>query len=195
MRQVEVGIGPITEDELVAVARGDAGVKLAPAALDGDHGQPHDRRGPRRRRRAALRHLDRLRRAGHEAHSGRRPHALAAVADPLACGRVGYAGRARGRARDDAAAPVDARDRTHRRARLDRARLRRAADRGHHAGRARVRIARLFGRSRPARPRRADADRRRVRERPGRRRRPLGDACSPPPDWHRSRWPRKRASR
>jgi histidine ammonia-lyase len=34
MPSVEVGVGPISEDGLVAVARGDAGVTLAPAALD-----------------------------------------------------------------------------------------------------------------------------------------------------------------
>ena len=33
MRQVEVGVGPVTEDELVAVARDDAEVSLAPEAL------------------------------------------------------------------------------------------------------------------------------------------------------------------
>ena len=75
------------------------------------------RREPGRRRRAALRHLDRVRRAGHQAHPARAARPAAALADPLARGRQRPGGRARGRAGDDAAAPVDPGHRAHRRAR------------------------------------------------------------------------------
>ncbi len=34
MQRIEVGVGPVTEDELLAVARGGAGVSIAPSALD-----------------------------------------------------------------------------------------------------------------------------------------------------------------
>ena len=117
-----------------------------------------DRRA-RRRRRAALRRLDRLRRARHAAHPARasasqlqrsliRSHAAGSGAEverevvralmllrlsTLATGRTGV--------------------------RLETAtRLRRDAQRRHHAGRARVRLARLLGRPRAARALRAGAD-------------------------------------
>ena len=71
MQRITVGVGPITEAELVAVARHGAGVELSADALAAIAASRGDRRGPRRRRRAALRHLDRLRRAGHQAHPAR----------------------------------------------------------------------------------------------------------------------------
>ena len=63
-----------------------------------------------RRRGARLRRLDRLRVARQRAHPGRPPRGAAARADPLARRRDGAAGRARGRAGDDAAAGALARD-------------------------------------------------------------------------------------
>ena len=76
---------------------------------------------------------------------------------------------------------LDAHDRPHRRAPRDRRDLRRDAQRRHHADRARVRLARLLGRPRPARALRARRDGRGRGARRRRRARRMPRAPSPPP--------------
>src|ERR1700712_3863874 len=105
MQRIEVGVGPVTEDELVAVARGGAGVSIAPVALEALEAS-----------RAFVEALaqDAEPHYGISTGFGR----LAPRATPA---RLRRPGRARGRARDDAAAPVDPDHGTHRRAAVHRA--------------------------------------------------------------------------
>ena len=137
--------------DVVRVARDGAGVRLADDAVaEIARSRAVDRRRWPSDDRAALRRLHRLRRAGHQAHPRRAARPAAAQPGPLARGRLRARGRARGGPRADAAAAVDAGHRPHRRPPGDRAGLRRAAQRRHHPGRARVRLARLLRRPRAA---------------------------------------------
>ena len=131
----------LTEDALVAIDRARAVVEELAAAPD-----------------TGVRHLDRVRCPGDPSHPGRAARAAPAVAGPVARRGLRPRGRARGGARPDAAAPLDARDRPHRRTTRDSAAARVAAVRGDHAGGPRVRLARLLRRPGPARPLCAGAD-------------------------------------
>ena len=68
---VTVGIGPVSFDDVVAVARGDAAVALADEAVDGDRREPRatSRRWPTTR--PPLRGVHRVRRTGHPPHPAR----------------------------------------------------------------------------------------------------------------------------
>ncbi len=68
VRTVEVGIGPVTPDDLVAVARQGAAVRLADGSLAEIARTRAVIEGLADDVAAALRHLDRLRRARHPAH-------------------------------------------------------------------------------------------------------------------------------
>ena len=92
----------------------------------------------------ALRRIDRLRRARHPAHPGRAADPAAAQPDPLPRCRFGPGGRTRGRPRADAAPDLHPGHRTDRDPGGDAADVRRAAERRHHPGRARVRQPRLL---------------------------------------------------
>ena len=110
-----VGTGPVSFDDVVAVARHGAAVALDRRVARRDRPGPRRRRGAGRGRDPGVRHLDRLRRAGHPAHPDRDARPAAEVAGALARGRLRPRGRARGRPGADAAAALDARDRAHRR--------------------------------------------------------------------------------
>ena len=89
---------------------GDGGRRCA-----GRHpGEPRAGRRAGRRRRAALRHLHRVRRPGQPAHPGRAAPAAAGLPGALALRRHRPRGRARGRTGADAAAPLDAGHRPYR---------------------------------------------------------------------------------
>ena len=117
---VTVGVGaPSLRGRRRRRARG-RGRRAVAGRARRDRRQPRRRRRAGLRRRAALRRLDRLRRAGHAAHPAVEADRAAARADPLARRGLGRGGRARGRARADAAAALDARHRPHGRAARDR---------------------------------------------------------------------------
>ena len=146
MQTVQVGVGPVSFEDVVAVAReGAAG--HADRRVPG-RGRPgaRRRRGARRGPAAGVRHLDRLRSPGDPAHPDRAARAAPAIAGPLACRRLRPRGRARGGPRADAAPPVDACDRPDRRTAGDGAAARLAAECRDHAGGPRVRLARLLRR-------------------------------------------------
>ena len=114
---VVVGTGPVSFADVVAVARHGAAVELSARRAGRDRAVPAPSiEGLADDVGAALRRLDRLRRAGHPAHPRRAARPAAAQPRPLARGRLGRRGRARGRARADAAAAVDPGHRPHRRA-------------------------------------------------------------------------------
>ena len=148
---VTVGTGPLSLEDVVAVARHDARVELsAESAGRGRAAAATVIEALADDTVAALRRLHRLRRARHPAHPDRAARPAAALAGALARRRRRPRGRARGRARAHAPAHLDARHRPHRRPRGDARDVRRDAQRRHHPGRARVRLARLLRRPRPA---------------------------------------------
>ena len=115
--QVVVGTGPVASGRRrPRRPRTGDGVRLADDALAEIARSRDVVDAAGQGRPAALRHLHRLRRAGHHAHPARAARPAAAQPDPLARRRVRARGRARGRARADAAAAVDAGHRAHRRA-------------------------------------------------------------------------------
>ena len=155
-----------------------APVVLSPEALD--RGPPHPRGHPRprRRHRAPLRRLHRLRRPRHPAHPRRPAPPAAALPRPLARRRLRPGGRARGRARPHAPAHLDPRHRPHRHPPRDPHGVRRDARRRHHAGRPRVRLARLLRRPRPPLALRA-----RAHGRGGGHATRTASGCRPPTRW------------
>ena len=108
---------PVSFADVVAVAR--HGAPRGAVAGGAGRGPPYPRghRGPGRRRGAALRRVHRLRRPRHPAHPHRAAGPAAAQPRALPRRRLGRRGRARGRPRADAAAPVHPGHRPHRRAR------------------------------------------------------------------------------
>ena len=114
----------------------------------GDHHHPRGDRRPRRGHHAALRRLHRLRRPRHAPHPDRQAHPAPAQPHPQPRGGQRSRGRQRGRPRADVPAPLHAGHRPDRRAARDGDRLRADAQRQPHAGRPRVRLARLLRRSR-----------------------------------------------
>ncbi len=107
--------GPLTPEQVVAVARYGAPIEITAESLAEVARTRAVDRGAGRRSAAALRHLHRLRRAGHPAHPASSAHPAAAQPDPLARRRLRTRGRARGRPRPDAAADLHPGHRSYRR--------------------------------------------------------------------------------
>ena len=193
----EIVVGPagVTADDVLAVARRGARVRLAPDGTGRDGRLAPCRRGPRRGADARLRHLHRLRGARHPAYQPGPAREAAAQPHPLARRRPGPAGRARGRPGADVPAAEDARVRPDRRPAGGGADAGGRAERGHHPGGARARVAGLQRGPRPARALRARADRRGRGGRPHGERVPGGVALDARRDHARSAWRRRRASR
>ena len=143
--------------------------RARPRRARAGRGIPRARRGPRRRPRAALRHLDRLRRARHHLHrpraprcscrrasSARTPPAPAPRSSARSCARCSCCACRRSPPAHTGVRPVVVETYAG------------DAQRRHHPDRARVRLARLLGRPRPALARRARRDGR-------------GTTCATPP--------------
>ena len=141
--------------------RGRPGGRRGAARRSGDRrdgGERCDRGAPRGLRRAGVRRVDGIRLARDDADSGGPPSRSPAVPDPLARGRRRAAGGARGGPGHDGAESPLARVRLLGRSSRGRGRDRGAAERRHHPGRARARVAGGQRRSRSARALRAGDD-------------------------------------
>ena len=108
---VVVGTGPVSFEDLVAVARDGAAVTLSGEALVAITGPATWSSELAAAADPGVRHLDRLRRSGDPAHPDRDARPAPAVAGALARRRLRARGRARGGPRADAAAALDAGDR------------------------------------------------------------------------------------
>ena len=152
---VVVGIGAVTFDDVVRVARHGAAVAIADDALGtiAASRTPHPR--ARRQPDPGVRHLHRFRCAGHQAHPAGASNPVATQPDSLPRRREWARGRARGHPRDDVAEALDPDHRPHRRASRARQGLRGTALGRTDAGGPRVRQPRLFRGPRPAGARRA----------------------------------------
>ena len=107
---VEIGIGPVAPEQVIAVAREDAAVTIDPGALEAIQ---QSRAAVERLAevRARVRRVHRFRCVGHETHRARVANATPEVAGALARGRQRTRSRAGSGAGDDAAAVVDPRHR------------------------------------------------------------------------------------
>ena len=134
---VVVSPEPLTPAEVVAVARGAAGRRCPIRRSRRWRRRARTSRRWPPRRPAGVRDLDRVRRAGDDAHPGGPPRRPAAFPRPLARRRQRYAGRARGGSRDAAAAAAHTRDRADRGAALTPQAMAALLNAGHHSGRCR----------------------------------------------------------
>ena len=155
---VDIGVEPLTREQLVAVARGFETVTLSDAVVARLERQRAAIDALVESGTAGLRTVDRFWFAGDDVHLARGATRPAAIVDPIARRGRRARGRERGRARDDGLAPDEPLQRRLGRSTLDGRGVRRAAQRRHHADRPRVRLPRVLGRPRAAGPRGARPD-------------------------------------